>query len=305
MRRYRQRLPILAYHRILDDDTDLASLADPGLFSTRVSDFRRQVDWLTRHADCVTFNTLGQARRCPVIITFDDGYEDNYRLAWPVLRDAGIAGVFFVTTDFIDHGQPLWFDRVAVALRQHDGKLPGGIMPPPEAEHRYGSALEQCLRWMKSMDDSRRIEVLTALEQNLSKTNLSHHRPMSWDQLREMAASGMEIGSHSCSHAVLANETRSRIRNELLQSRQRIEDETGKPCRSLAYPVGGEAATNPIVIDEARKAGYQHACSYISGINHRPPADPMQLHRLHVELDQSLYEFTSTLAFPSVFGYRS
>lgn len=305
LRHYQHQLPILAYHRILDDDAELDSLADPGLFSTRVSDFRRQIDWLGRHADFVTFETLNQARRCPVIITFDDGYEDNYRLAWPVLRDAQIAAVFFVTTDFIDHAQPMWFDRTANALRRHNGVLPAEIMAHLGGINPSRSVLQQCLAWMKSMDDCQRAEVLAVLEQHSGKTSPGQHGPMSWDQLREMAASGMEIGSHSCSHAVLANESRQRIQAELRQSRQRIETEIGKPCRSLAYPVGGDTAISPMVIAEAKDAGYQYACSYISGINQHPPVDPMQLRRLHVELDQNFHEFTATLAFPTLFGYNS
>lgn len=305
LRHYRQHLPILAYHRILDDDTNLDSLADPELFSARVSDFRRQVEWLGRHVDCVTFETLHQARRCPVIITFDDGYEDNYRLAWPILRDAQIAAVFFVTTDFIDHAQPMWFNRAANAIRQRNGELPADITAHLDGALPSRSPLQQCLAWMKSMDDYRRSEVLAALEQGLCNTTLDHHGPMSWDQLREMAASGMEIGSHSCSHAVLANESRQRIQSELMQSRQRIENEIGRPCRSLAYPVGGGAAISPMVVAEAQNAGYEYACSYISGINQLTQADPMHLRRLHVELDQNFHEFTATLAFPKLFGYSS
>lgn len=305
LQHYRQQLPILAYHRILDDDANLDSLADPGLFSTRASDFRRQVEWLGRHADCVTFETLDQARRCPVIITFDDGYEDNYRLAWPILRDAKIAAVFFVTTDFIDHGQPMWFDRAANAIRQRNGQLPAELVANFSGANLSRSVLQQCLAWMKSMDDCRRREVLAALEYGLNNTSLEQHHPMSWDQLRQMAASGMEIGSHSCSHAVLANESRQRIQSELMQSRQRIESEIGKPCRSLAYPVGGGTAISPMVVAEAQDAGYQYACSYISGINRQPQADPMHLRRLHVELDQNFHEFTATLAFPTLFGYSS
>lgn len=303
LRRYRQHLPILAYHRILDDDADIESLADPSLFSTRVSDFRKQVEWLGRHADCVTFATLNQARRCPVIITFDDGYEDNYRLALPVLREAGIAAVFFVTTNFIDYGQPMWFDRVANAIRRLDGQMPAEIISHLGNPDPSRSALQQCLALMKSVDEQRRGELLATLEQAPPSRACEDQGPMSWDQLREMAAAGMEIGSHSCSHTVLANESRQSIRSELIQSRLRIEAEIGAPCHSLAYPVGGNTAINPLVVAEARDAGYQYACSYISGMNRRPPEDTMLLRRLHIELDQNFHEFTATLAFPTLFGF--
>ena len=306
LRHYPRRLPVLAYHRILDDDTDPAALSDPGLFSIRLSDFRRQLQWLTRYFDCITFQDLRRhpGHRPPLIITFDDGYEDNYRLAWPALCDAGAAAVFFVTTDFIDHRTALWFDRASHALRAGGAKLPEDFLRRLPAAQPGESLLQRCLLWLKSLDQQQRESMLLLLEQHGHAGSGPADIPMTWDQLREMAASGMEIGSHSCSHAVLANETAAQIRAELSQSKQRIEHEIGQPCLSLAYPVGGDTAISDEVVEEARQCGYAYACSYVSGMNARPPAMPWRLNRLHVELDQSDAELGASIAFPSLFGYR-
>jgi peptidoglycan/xylan/chitin deacetylase (PgdA/CDA1 family) len=307
LRHYPHRLPVLAYHRILDDDTDPATLPDPGLFSARLSDFRRQLQWLTRYFDCVTFQGLTRhaaRQRPPLIITFDDGYEDNYRLAWPALRDAGAAAVFFVTTDFIDQHRPLWFDRASHALRSSGNTLPEDLLrrlPPARPDENL---LQRCLLWLKSLDQQQREQMLVRLERHGNIASAPSGTPMNWDQLREMAASGMEIGSHSCSHAVLANETPAQIRAELSQSKLRIESETGQPCQSIAYPVGGDTAISDEVVAEARHCGYAYACSYVSGMNSLPPVIPWRLNRLHVELDQSDAELSASIAFPSLFGYR-
>jgi peptidoglycan/xylan/chitin deacetylase (PgdA/CDA1 family) len=62
--------------------------------------------------------------------------------------------------------------------------------------------------------------------------------PMSWDNLRALASAGWEIGSHTCSHPHLPQLDSERIGQELTESRAVCERETGRPCRSLAYPFG-------------------------------------------------------------------
>jgi peptidoglycan/xylan/chitin deacetylase (PgdA/CDA1 family) len=61
---------------------------------------------------------------------------------------------------------------------------------------------------------------------------------MGWDELRALAARGVEIGSHTVSHPHLPELSTDEIRRELVESRRRIEAEIGKPCRTLAYPYG-------------------------------------------------------------------
>ena len=47
------------------------------------------------------------------MITFDDGYLDNYQYAFPILRDLGLPAVVFLTTDFVDGVHHFYWDHVA------------------------------------------------------------------------------------------------------------------------------------------------------------------------------------------------
>ena len=62
--------------------------------------------------------------------------------------------------------------------------------------------------------------------------------PMSWDDLRTLAAAGWEIGAHTCSHPHLPQLGTDAIARELAESRAVCERELGRPCRSVAYPFG-------------------------------------------------------------------
>lgn len=83
-------------------------------------------------------------------------------------------------------------------------------------------------------------------------------RCMSWDDLRGLAASGWEIGSHSASHPRLKRLDDDRLADELTRSRIECEREIGAPCRSLAYPRGSCDARLALA---ARASGYLFAAT--------------------------------------------
>lgn len=90
------------------------------------------------------------------------------------------------------------------------------------------------------------------------RSNPSELATMRWDELRDLADSGIEIGSHTVSHPHLVELDDHTLERELLDSRLRIEDELGRPCRYLAYPFGEEDGRVRVA---ARAAGYEAAFS--------------------------------------------
>ena len=94
---------------------------------------------------------------------------------------------------------------------------------------------------------------------------------MPFARLRELADRGVEIGSHTVTHAHLPRLADAELRREMRESRERLEDELGRPCRYLAYPFGEDDAR---VHAAARDAGYSAAYT-LSG-----PRRPVDLHAL-------------------------
>jgi peptidoglycan/xylan/chitin deacetylase (PgdA/CDA1 family) len=80
--------------------------------------------------------------------------------------------------------------------------------------------------------------------------------PMSWDQLRELADAGWEIGSHTCTHPHLTQVDDDALRHELVESRAIVEERMGRPCATLAYPYGDY---DERVVEAATAAGYAAA----------------------------------------------
>jgi peptidoglycan/xylan/chitin deacetylase (PgdA/CDA1 family) len=86
----------------------------------------------------------------------------------------------------------------------------------------------------------------------------SHLQIMGWDGVRQLAATGWEIGSHSHTHRRLRGLDRETLDEELQTSKALCEERIQMPCRSIAYPYGSPGRDlDRIVADAAADAGYE------------------------------------------------
>ena len=110
-------LRILAYHRVMDLPDPETFDFDLELISASPQRFRDQMQLLTKRfrptrlTDVVVALDAGEVLPPDtVVVTFDDGYDDNYRIAYPILRELGVPATFFVSTGHIDSGRPFTYD---------------------------------------------------------------------------------------------------------------------------------------------------------------------------------------------------
>lgn len=93
-------------------------------------------------------------------------------------------------------------------------------------------------------------------------------KPMSWEEVRALSGAGWEIGSHTKSHPNLTRIPDEQLSTELRDSRQKCEEQIGKPCRSLAFPFGDH---DDRVVSAAERAGYSAAATLLAGGAGRSP----------------------------------
>lgn len=114
-------------------------------------------------------------------------------------------------------------------------------------------------------------------------------RCMGWGEIRELAAAGWEIGSHTASHPRLTELPRARQDEELQRSRLACEEAMQKPCPTLAYPFG---AHDDGVVDAAAAAGYEAAVTLgLRLLEPRVRREPLRLSREGIYLDSPWYQF--------------
>jgi peptidoglycan/xylan/chitin deacetylase (PgdA/CDA1 family) len=296
---------ILMYHRVLDDPESNSILTQPGM-SVAANTFDRQLAWLKKRFRVVSLKQLSESLETKqrlanrhVVITFDDGWRDNYTNAFCLLRKHHLPAIVFLTAEYVGTNRAFWFLMVKWLL------LRGNVAPDTLVEIISDGAgadpsaatvifqLRQ-LTDQAAMDPDRVIEILKMLEgaaldkvvqAMLDKSNLSQNfwekeKPMlSWEEVREMNMGGIEFGSHGCSHRILTLLPEGEIRNELEHSRAVIEEKLGRSVYSFSYPNGNY---DEEVKMQVQRAGYTCAVTTSDKKQARNPVDRFALRRVAV-----------------------
>lgn len=302
---------VLNYHRVGDSS---GSLFDRGLWSSSVEAFADQVRFCRTHFDVIAPgdlpHVLTRGRGRYILITFDDGYRDNYDVVFPIVKSESIPATFFVATGFIDSPRVPWWDEIAWMVRtsrRSVANLPKWLGAPL----RFGNAgregavraLLQAYKLMPAgATDAYLDDIAVATGSGRCDPRAGGHWWMTWDMLREMQASGMTIGGHTVNHPVLSRAPREVQREEIEGCSRRLATELGEPMRYFSYPVGGPGAFGSITRECLRNAGVQYAFSYYNGYRRFGNWDDYNIRRVAVESDLTPDLFRSIVTLPQLFA---
>ena len=275
---HRNFLMVLNYHRI---GNPAETPYDSALFSATGEELDWQVEYLKRHFQMATLeNVVAMAngyrpRGTHVLLTFDDGYRDNYTVAFPVLRSHGVQGVFFLPTSFIGTDRLPWWDVIAYLIKHTFKstirlKLPEPVVFELRERGRVINITRQILRLYKRTPLQDCPDFITALEQAcevsapLAGVN---RRFMNWAEAREMLQGGMAFGSHTHTHEIMSKLSPEQQCEEASRSRDRLEQELENHIDVLSYPVGGPDTFTDQTMRILAQAGYSAAFSFQGGLN--------------------------------------
>ncbi len=261
----------LNYHRIGDSRR---SLFDRELWSATAADFEAQVRFLKQHFDVVGPDDLAHVlgKRCGrhALLTFDDGYRDNYALAFPILETHGIRAAFFVTSSFLDRSRPACWDEIAWMVRTSPRRrIPGAtwlahdlVFDEPERE--------QAVRTLVARYKELPLHEVEPYLDFLAEATGSGRCPptetretwMTWDMVRELREAGMSIGGHTVNHLVLAQLSPEQQWEEIHGCAKRLEVELGEPMTLFSYPFGSAQEFDEATRTCLRRQGVRLAFSF-------------------------------------------
>lgn len=261
---------ILMYHRV-------GPMADHFTPGVTPDVFERHIQYVATRCRVLSVTDLlaaadaGTVPARAVAITFDDGYEDVFTYASPILQRHAVPATVYLTTGVIDANDTMWNDRVGVALRDTaspsiDG-VPGVEPLPLRSVAERCAAVGSVLRALKPLPPDERERQVAALGKRLNVSFGAAPRMLRWDHIRAMAAQGIEMGGHTVSHPILSAVSEAKAQYELTASKRRIEAEVQQPVRHFAYPNGRAEDFNAAVQALVRDAGYRSAVSTIFGTN--------------------------------------
>jgi peptidoglycan/xylan/chitin deacetylase (PgdA/CDA1 family) len=281
------------YHRIGDSGW---SGLDRGLWSATEDDFDHQLRWLKEHFDVISPHEIADAlevrRGRHALVTFDDGYLDNFTTAYPILRARRVPATFFVVTGFIDHGRCVpWWDELAWMVhrsRRASLALPPHLPAPVELDElgreRAIAALNRAYRALPPCEADALLDaVCEATGTGRLREARGERLWMTWDMLRELRAAGMTIGGHTMSHRMLSRLSREEQAREIDGCGERLRTELGEPMRMFSYPFGKQGTFDDDTRACLREAGVELAFTYWGGFCRPGPRDPYATPRIAIE----------------------
>lgn len=304
---------VLNYHRV---GRSTGSVWDHRLWSATTEALDEQVAYLARHADLVGPDDLAREtmdrRGRHVLLTFDDGYRDNFELALPVLRSRGVRALFFVVTGFMDHGTTAWWDEIAWMVHTAHPARPvpagagvqGDVMrTADDADSVIQTLVARYKELPGNATDAYLDHLGASLDTGRCPANLDHW--MTWAMAREMQTAGMGIGGHTVTHPVLARLPIDEQRAEIQGCAERLRQELGGRMRWFSYPVGSRASFTPETEHILETEGVELAFSFYGGLGRRTLDHPLDVRRVHVgpHLTQPLLQ--ATVGLPRLFARTS
>jgi peptidoglycan/xylan/chitin deacetylase (PgdA/CDA1 family) len=282
---------IFGYHHVFPDVRKLSPAIMPPLCVSTAT-FAAHMDHLVRTHEVLRLADAAAillgARPLPIrdvaVVTFDDGYPDILEHAAPILVERGIPATMFITTGAIDSGH-LLHDRLyalVVRARRAQIRLLGAVLPDrlvwavARADHALGQGdlLAATDAILFSLPIADVVLVADALAARLGEPGPDEISPiLGWDGVRELAATGMEIGAHGVTHGHFPLETP--LARELDEPRAAIAAAVGRSPVAIAYPAGRYDVG---VIESVRRAGYTIGLTTEDRPN-RPGVDLLRLGR--------------------------
>ena len=315
----RPGLAVLTYHGVLPQGYEPA---DPALDGNLVSaeTLRRQLRLLKSNYHVITPEDLlmwcRNEHELPprsVLLTCDDGLQNNLTDMLPILREEGVRCLFFVTgASAAAEPALLWYEELFLillaarigpfAIRIGGVEIHGELGEQSERQKLWWSAVKH----LSKVDAKSRQELLCAAHAQLGggdgKSCSSDDSPwrrrfhlLRRSELVKLESPGMTIGAHTVSHPLLSQSPPDLARAEIVNCRSLLEEAIGKQVWAFAYPFGDAESVTPEVVSMVEQAGYEAAFLNIGGgLGAGMPR--FAIPRIHVTAAMNLGEFEARVA---------
>lgn len=260
---------VITYHNIIPD-----YLFDNTLqlgFSHTENQFKKHLQIINNRFKVSTQTGLKDT----VMLTFDDGYSNNYSISVKELNRRKNSGIFFVPISIVDSKEPLWIDKVMLWFSY----IPKGNYTVFNLKLNITDNVSR-LKSYKAIYDSviqdysLKKKINNTLEDQYSFNKIIidpelyklRFTGITTKEIVQMKANGHLISSHGVNHDILSKLDADELKSDL-------ETTFKSPLYNnplISYPFGGEEEISPLVIESFRLAGYSHAFTNIKTNNENP-----------------------------------
>lgn len=232
--------------------------------------FEKQIKFIKKHFNfCYpeSFFNGSRKRGLNILITFDDGYMDNYEIALPVLEKYEAATIFFLTTNYIGTNRWLWHDKVRYLISKNilDSNMGETKLKEMNLGHQVKGDLKAIVAQKFPEEPPKRIM-------------------LNWEEAKDIHSRGFRLGTHTTNHVLLNLLTKEQQSDEMKFSKYAIESLIDNNCIYLAYPNGQYNKDTLINMDEN---DLEYGFTTESGSN-RSESQKKQLKRIGINASDSV-----------------
>jgi len=262
--RLRGRAVVLTYHRVIADDKLALSHSSPGIivhkdvFEQHFTVIKRYLKPLSIEQFQEYFSARKPLPNRSCLLTFDDGWLDNYETALPILLKHRVPAVIFLPFNYVSSKQMFWQEELMLRLsyllstdNREDHRF---VKELAALEHNPRSEqLRDYVSALKSKSNPEINAILQLVRGRCHDNVMPDHydRYMSWEQILEMQRKGISFGSHTLSHRILTNVSRDECSRELNDSKALLEAALGMPVETIAYPNGDHSEQVDALTEQA------------------------------------------------------
>ncbi|MEQ1654310.1 MAG: polysaccharide deacetylase family protein [Nitrospira sp.] len=292
------RVVILTYHRVVSSRELERECIQPGMY-VLAETFAAQMKFLKAHFMPVSFMQLLElwqgrgldptTRYC--VVTFDDGWLDNYTYALPVLKAYDVAATIFLPTGYVGTNEWFWPERFGWILKKF-------VRHTEEERERLWSVLKSdcawcehlsdpvrrgdyngVIEWCKRIDQKKINDFLGRWAEALGVEFPADRQVMNWSEVREMSAQGISFGSHSVTHGILTTLSSTEVDRELRDSWAKLREQLIRSIPVFCYPNGDWSDQ---IGESVKAAGYLAAATTRHGCEGANPSHLYGLNRINV-----------------------
>lgn len=297
---YRNYVTILMYHGV--------SEAPLPFYNWTVVDklsFQSQMKYLKRNFEVVPLSSLPGMIARPVsgkplaVVTFDDGYQNNFDVAYPVLCEEKVPATIFLTTGLVDTNSTTWTCRLHDAVENTDAKSLKWnssvySLDTVDARQNAISIIKTHLKRIshhEALECVRDILVRLGVDPNKKFGTGSPYRMLSSVSIRAMLSSGLvEFGGHTSTHPILSRLSAKDQEREIGDCVEAVSRLSGAGCSTFAYPNGSPEDYNNDSVRILRDLGVTTAVTTIEGYN-TGKTPMLELRRSGVGAGDSMAQF--------------
>jgi len=262
---------ILMYHRFAEQSVN--GKASKESFRKQVAHIARNYHPMTLENLCNLFESGKEPPRNTIVISVDDGYRDFYDIAWPVLQEYSVPATLFATTGFISGDLWLWPDKISWLLerakRNNSAFSWGSFRIEKNALlEDSGEIWKRLIEFLLSLPDGEKHQVIASLaatwDLEIPTDAPDEYQACTWDQLREMQKSGIEVGGHTVTHPTLGQVSYGQAGREIRECYIQLEEGLGQAPCSFCYPNGMPEDFSSSLMRQVEEGGFRCAVAAFS-----------------------------------------